>query len=113
MATLQDVRLSYEGNIPSLAGATEWIGSQPLERDDLRGSIVLFDFWTFTCVNWIRTAPYRRAWAERYGDYGLIVVGVHTPEFPFETDVDGIRTAIRSEERRVGKECRSRWSPYH
>jgi thiol-disulfide isomerase/thioredoxin len=94
MATLENVRLSYESNLPSLAGATGWLNSEPLTTTDLRGHVVVVDFWTFTCVNWIRTAPYRRAWDERYREHGLTVIGVHTPEFPFETDVDGIRAAI-------------------
>src|ERR687896_762040 len=99
MATLDQVLLSHEGNIPPLDGATEWLNSKPLTPEDLRGSAVLVDFWTFTCVNWVRTAPYLRAWDERYRDHGLVVVGVHTPEFPFERDVDSIRAAV--EERRL------------
>lgn len=99
MAILDNLRRPSEGNMPSLAGATEWLNSEPLTETDLRGHVVAIDFWTFTCINWIRTAPYRRAWDERYRDQGLIVIGVHTPEFPFETDVDSIRAAI--EERRI------------
>jgi thiol-disulfide isomerase/thioredoxin len=99
MALLDNLRRPSEGNMPSLAGATEWLNSEPLTEADLRGHVVAIDFWTFTCVNWIRTAPYRRAWDERYRDHGLIVIGVHTPEFPFEEDVDSIRTAI--EKRRI------------
>lgn len=99
MATLENVRFSYEGDIPSLAGATEWLNSEPLTAADLRGHIVVIDFWTFTCVNWIRTAPYRRAWDAKYREHGLTVIGVHTPEFPFETDVDSVRAAI--DERRI------------
>jgi thiol-disulfide isomerase/thioredoxin len=94
MATREDIRLSFEANLPSFAGATQWLNSEPLTPADLRGHVVLVDFWTFTCINWIRTAPYRRAWDERYRERGLIVIGVHTPEFPFERDVDGIRAAI-------------------
>lgn len=99
MATLDNLPRPSQGNVPSLAGATEWLNSEPLTEADLRGHVVAFDFWTFTCINWIRTAPYRRAWYEKYRDKGLIVIGVHTPEFPFERDVDGIRAAI--EERRI------------
>ena len=99
MATRENVRLAHEGNMPSLDGATEWLNSEPLTPAALRGHVVLVDFWTFTCVNWIRTAPYRRAWHERYRDHGLVVIGVHTPEFPFETDVDSIRVAI--DDRRI------------
>jgi thiol-disulfide isomerase/thioredoxin len=99
MGILDKLRLSSEGNVPSLAGATEWLNSEPLGPAELRGHVVLFDFWTFTCINWIRTAPYRRAWYEKYRDNGLIVIGVHTPEFPFERDVDSIRVHI--DERRI------------
>ena len=99
MATLEGARLSYESNLPSLAGATEWLNSEPVTAADLRGHVVVVDFWTFTCINWIRTAPYRRAWDEKYRERGLTVIGVHTPEFPFETDVDSIRAAI--DERRI------------
>src|SRR5215208_2554979 len=94
MATLEQAELSYEGNMPSFDGATEWLNSEPLTPAGLRGSVVLVDFWTLSCINWIRTAPYLRAWDQRYRDQGLTVIGVHTPEFPFERDVDGIRTAI-------------------
>ena len=80
---------------PMFGGATAWLNSQPLERQALRGHVVLVDFWTFTCINWIRTAPYRRAWSHAYRDEGVTVVGVHTPEFSFEHDVDSVRLAIR------------------
>ena len=99
MGILDKLRLSSEGNVPSLDGATEWLNSEPLTPADLRGHVVAFDFWTFTCINWIRTAPYRRAWYEKYREQGLIVIGVHTPEFPFERDVDRIRAHI--EEMRI------------
>ncbi len=94
MATFDNVRLSHEGNLPSLAGATAWLNSEPLTAADLRGHVVLVDFWTFSCINWIRTAPFLRARDERYRDHGVIVIGIHTPEFPFETDVDSIRVAV-------------------
>jgi thiol-disulfide isomerase/thioredoxin len=96
VALLDRLHLSRTGNIPSLDGATEWLNSEPLMAADLEGRVVLFDFWTFTCINWIRTAPYRRAWDERYREHGLTIVGVHTPEFPFERDLDGIRAAIEA-----------------
>src|SRR5687768_13562729 len=66
------------------SGATTWLNSSPLGPAELRGKVVLVDFWTYTCINWIRTAPYVRAWAEKYKDQGLVVIGVHTPEFEFE-----------------------------
>jgi thiol-disulfide isomerase/thioredoxin len=99
MALLDRLHLSAKGNVPSLSGATAWLNSEPLTAADLEGRVVLFDFWTFTCINWIRTAPYRRAWDERYREHGLTIVGVHTPEFPFERDLDSIRASI--EERRI------------
>ena len=82
-----------EGHLPGFAGATGWLNSTPLTDADLRGKVVLADFWTYTCINWLRTLPYVRAWAEKYNAQGLIVVGVHTPEFPFEQDVDNVRKA--------------------
>src|SRR5918995_3095353 len=91
--------LSAEGRLEAFEGATEWLNSEPLAPADLRGRVVLVDFWTFTCINWIRTAPWRRAWDEKYREHGLTIVGVHTPEFPFERDIDSIRAAI--EERRI------------
>jgi thiol-disulfide isomerase/thioredoxin len=87
------VDLPAEGAIPSLDGATGWLNSEPLAPEDLRGKVVLIDFWTYTCINWLRTLSYIRAWAQRYEDQGLTVVGVHTPEFPFERDVDNVRRA--------------------
>lgn len=84
-----------EGDLPSLRGATGWLNSQPLTQTDLRGKVVLVNFWTYTCVNWRRTLPYVRAWAEKYGNHGLVVIGVHTPEFSFERKVDNIRWALK------------------
>jgi thiol-disulfide isomerase/thioredoxin len=84
-----------EGDLPSLSGATGWLNSKPLTQADLRGKVVLVDFWTYTCVNWRRTLPYVRAWAEKYGVHGLVVIGVHTPEFSFEHIVDNIRWALK------------------
>jgi thiol-disulfide isomerase/thioredoxin len=86
--------LPVEAAVPSLGGATAWLNSPPLAAADLRGHVVLFDFCTYTCVNWLRTLPYVRAWADTYRDHGLIVIGVHTPEFPFEHDLDNIRRAL-------------------
>jgi thiol-disulfide isomerase/thioredoxin len=88
-----------EGRLPGFDGATGWLNSPPLSADDLRGKVVLVDFWTYTCINWLRTLGYVRAWFEKYADDGLVLVGVHTPEFPFERDVDNVRAAV--EEMRV------------
>src|SRR5918999_310532 len=80
--------------LPSLDGATGWLNSPPLTTAELRGKVVLADFCTYTCINWLRTLGYVRAWAEKYAGDGLIVVGIHTPEFPFEQDVDNVRQAM-------------------
>jgi thiol-disulfide isomerase/thioredoxin len=92
-ATPGTAQLRVEGGLPSLGGATTWLNSPPLTAGDLRGKVVLFDFWTYSCINWRRTLPYVRAWAEKYKDQGLVVVGVHSPEFDFEKDVENIRRA--------------------
>jgi thiol-disulfide isomerase/thioredoxin len=86
--------LPVEGVLPEFDGAAGWINSGPLSAAALRGSVVLVDFWTYTCINWLRTLAYVRAWAEKYGDAGLVVVGVHTPEFPFERDAENVRGAV-------------------
>jgi len=88
--------LRSEGALPSFEGATGWLNSEPLSPEGLRGKVVLVDFWTYTCINWLRTLAYVRAWAERYADQGLVVIGVHTPEFPFERDVDNVRRAVEA-----------------
>ena len=80
-------------DLRSLGSATAWLNSQPLTAASLRGKVVLVDFWTYTCINWLRTLPYVRAWAEKYKDLGLAVIGVHTPEFPFEHDIENVRQA--------------------
>jgi thiol-disulfide isomerase/thioredoxin len=82
--------LPVEGRLASFDGATTWLNSEPLTPEGLRGRVVLVDFWTYTCVNWLRTLPYVRAWAKKYEDAGLTVVGVHTPEFGFERDLDNV-----------------------
>ena len=93
--TRRIVDLPIEGELPSFGGATGWLNSEPLTTHDLRGKVVLVDFWTYTCINWLRTLGYVRAWAERNADQGLVVVGVHTPEFPFERDPDNVRWAAK------------------
>ena len=87
--------LPVEGHLPGFDRATGWLNSEPLTAEDLRGKVVLVDFWTYTCINWLRTLAYVRAWAEKYEAHGLVVVGVHTPEFPFERDVDNVRQAAK------------------
>jgi len=82
------------GPLASLGGATAWLNSPPLTANGLRGKVVLVDFCTYTCVNWLRTLPYVRAWAEKYADRGLVVIGVHSPEFPFEHDPENVRQAV-------------------
>ena len=77
-----------------LDGATGWLNSPPLTAAELRGRVVLVQFWTYTCINWLRTLPYVRAWADKYKDHGLVVIGVHTPEFDVEHDLDNVRQAI-------------------
>ena len=88
------VHLEAEGDMPSLDGAVTWLNSPPLSPADLRGKVVVIDFWTYTCVNWRRTLPYVRAWANTYRTQGLIVIGVHTPEFDFEKGRDNVRQAV-------------------
>jgi hypothetical protein len=90
--------LPIEGHLPPLEGATAWLNSPPLTASDLRGKVALFDFCTFTCINWIRTLPYIRAWAETYKDRGLVMIGVHTPEFSFEHDLENVRRALKEME---------------
>ena len=92
----EPLALSDEGPLASFDGATGWLNSEPLTPDGLRGRVVLVDFWTYTCVNWLRTLPYVRAWAAKYADAGLTVIGVHTPEFGFERDVDNVTAHTRS-----------------
>jgi thiol-disulfide isomerase/thioredoxin len=85
-------------HMPSLGGATTWLNSGPLDPAELRGHVVLVDFWTFTCINWLRTEPYVRAWSQAYRGDGLVVIGVHTPEFSFEHEIDRVRQATRERE---------------
>jgi Thioredoxin like C-terminal domain/AhpC/TSA family len=84
-----------EGELPDLDGANAWLNSEPLTPAGLRGKVVLVEFCTFSCVNWLRTVPYVRAWDERYREDGLVVIGAHTPEFQFEHDVEKIRSALQ------------------
>jgi thiol-disulfide isomerase/thioredoxin len=86
----EDTRMQQQ-RMPSLGRANAWLNTHPLSGAELRGKVVLVDFWTYTCINWRRTLPYVRAWADKYRDHGLIVVGVHTPEFSFEKDLHNVR----------------------
>ncbi len=79
--------------MPSLGGATGWLNSEPLGPAELRGHVVLVNFWTLTCINWLRQEPYVRAWSQAYRDDGLVVIGLHTPEFSFEHEIDRVRQA--------------------
>jgi thiol-disulfide isomerase/thioredoxin len=93
--TPRPARLPIEGELPSLEGATGWLNSAPLTPTGLRGKVVLVEFWTYSCINWLRTMPYVRAWADKYKDRGLVVIGVHAPEFAFEKDVANVRRAAK------------------
>src|ERR1700759_330862 len=88
-------QLPVEGRLPSFGGATGWLNSPPLTTDGLRGKGGLGNFWTYTCVTWLRQLPYVRAWAAKYADPGLVVIGVHTPEFSFEHNLDNVRRAVQ------------------
>jgi thiol-disulfide isomerase/thioredoxin len=89
------VQLPFKAELPSLGGATAWLNSPPLSVADLGGKVVLIDFWTYTCINWLRTLPYVRTWAEKYQEHGVVVIGVHTPEFSFEHDLENVRRAAQ------------------
>ena len=93
MQRMTAAQLPIEGAFPSLGGATAWLNSAPLAPAALRGKVVLVDFWTYSCINWRRSEAYVRAWAKKYKDRGLVVVGVHSPEFAFEHDVKNVRWA--------------------
>ncbi len=89
------IPLPIETDRPSFDGATGWLNAPPLTEAELRGKVVLVNFWTYTCINWLRQLPYLRAWHAKYAEHGLVVVGVHTPEFSFESTVDNVRWAVR------------------
>ena len=91
---LQAMGLAADSRLSALRNATAWLNSPPLTAEGLRRKVVAIDFWTYTCINWLRTLPYVRAWSEKYRDAGLVVIGVHTPEFDFEHDLDNVRRAI-------------------
>jgi len=88
--------IADQSRLASFERADEWLNSPPLTASALRGKVVLVDFWTYTCINWLRTLPYVRAWAEKYRDRGLVVIGVHAPEFAFEKNIDNVRWAVKA-----------------
>jgi thiol-disulfide isomerase/thioredoxin len=89
------IQLPIEGELASLGSATGWLNSEPLTATSLRGKVVVVQFWTYSCINWLRTLPYVRAWAEKYKDRGLVLIGVHSPEFGFEKNFDNVRRATK------------------
>ena len=89
--------LPVEGKLPSLDGAVEWLNSKPLTAEQLKGKVVLVDFWTYSCINCLRSLPYTKAWAEKYRDQGLVVIGVHAPEFAFERNLNNVRKAVKDQ----------------
>ena len=100
--------LPVEGRLPSLSGAVEWLNSPPLTAEGLKGKVVLVDFWTYSCINCLRALPYVRAWAEKYKDQGLVVIGVHAPEFAFEKDIDNVRAAMDRPRHHLSRRDRQR-----
>lgn len=95
LAAPVDAPAQNKGVLQRFDSATAWLNSPQLSATELRGKVVLVDFWTYTCINWLRTLPYVRAWAEKYRDQGLVVIGVHTPEFEFEKNIDNVRGAVK------------------
>ena len=95
-STAVPASLPVEGQLPPLTGAVQWLNSPPLSAQDLKGKVVLVDFWTYSCINCLRTLPYVKAWAEKYHDQGLVVIGVHAPEFAFERDVGNVTQAMKA-----------------
>ncbi|MGY2288303.1 cytochrome c biogenesis protein DipZ [Pseudomonas sp. SDO528_S397] len=95
MAADHNETLPVEGTLPSLDGAVQWLNSEPLTAEGLKGKVVLVDFWTYSCINCLRSLPYVKAWADKYRDQGLVVIGVHAPEFAFERDVNNVTKAMK------------------
>jgi thiol-disulfide isomerase/thioredoxin len=107
--------LSNQRQALEFTGIEKWLNTEPLTMQQLRGKVVLVDFWTYTCINCIRTLPYVKSWHQKYKDQGLVVVGVHTPEFPFERSTDNVKTAIKRSDIRfpVAQDNRyATWSAY-
>jgi thiol-disulfide isomerase/thioredoxin len=90
-----NIQMTGQSELASLEGANEWLNSPPLTASTLRGKVVVVDFWTYTCINWLRTLPYVRSWHEKYRDQGLVVIGVHAPEFSFEKNLNNVRWAVK------------------
>src|SRR4051794_25222958 len=88
-------QLPIEGEFPSLGDANGWLNTEPLTPAGLRGKVVVVNFCTYTCINWLRSLPYVRAWSEKYADRGLVVIGAHTPEFAFEHNIDNVSQALK------------------
>jgi thiol-disulfide isomerase/thioredoxin len=88
-------QIASQSELASLERANEWLNSRPLTASALRGKVVLIDFWTYTCINWLRTVPYVRAWDKKYRNQGLVVIGVHAPEFAFEKNINNVRLAVK------------------
>ena len=108
--------ISNQTRAPEFAGIERWLNSQPLSMESLRGKVVLVDFWTYSCINCINTLPYIKQWHDKYKDQGLVVVGVHTPEFPFEKSTANVQAAIKRFDIRypVAQDNRyATWSAYH
>jgi len=94
VARAAPAQLPVEGQLPSLAGATSWLNSPPLTQESLRGKVIVVDFWTYSCINCLRSLPFVKAWNAKYKDLGLVIIGVHAPEFAFEKDLDNVRQAV-------------------
>ena len=114
-ASMKFRSLPVEGEIPPLTGATAWINTAPLTPADLRGKVVLVVFWTYTCINWRRSHAFVRAWAQRYSPHGLVVLGVHTPEFPFEHDTGNVQRAVQDRNHlpRRGRQRLGIWNAFN
>src|SRR3954468_12924761 len=93
---LSRLHLPGESRLPGFDSATSWLNTEPLAPDAVQGRVVAVQFWTYTCINWLRTLPYIRAWSDTYAESGLVVVGVHTPEFTVEHDIENVRRAARA-----------------
>jgi thiol-disulfide isomerase/thioredoxin len=108
--------LAKEVQAPEFSGIEKWLNTEPLTMQQLRGKVVLVDFWTFDCINCINTLPHVKSWHDKYKDQGLVIVGVHTPEFPFERSTDNVKAALKRFDIRypVAQDNRyATWSAYN